>query len=1513
MRTALSLLALLPLAAVAQDLSPNLLLNSGFELGRPGSVKLRHWTTQIPGVGAECIRTAEQAHSGEHCARLTVEPGTEVGFYQLAQKLTAFKRGQPYTLSAWVKTEDVADGAGAYVSLNFYKTGGERVAYSDSTEHLVGTGEWHRLSVTATPPAEAVDMRALLLLHGHGTAHFDDVQLQAGEQAGDYRPSRADSASAAADAAARDAAESYFRDVGYRRLPGKNLGLLRDDLPALGCPSDPETLADVLRRAGYRVDFLDGEQLANPAILARERFDLILLPYGRAFPAAARETFQSYLAEGGCFVSTGGYAFDTQLVNTPQGWAEPAALPREVGPRSVSLLDFDSGDPSTWPAGGGPGGPAPQLSIDREQPAQGTGALRFSVKGMRHWATATTPQIPSERFFQGWSELVFRARGDGNTPRFIIEWHEADGTRWKTSVDLTTRWQQFVLVPSDFTYWHDSPSKGRGGPGDAPDLDSMSQILIGLSTECVPNDGDYTLWLDDIRIADDPLAEFRRDTRHMNTRFCRVQDAMWPEPEQIGVFDPSHPLRDAAFATAAPWLGESMQLEGPFEGAAAVGVLSIQGHGFGPDNSRLVPLLEAYDRRGRPRGALGSMMLHYGGNFMGSAWGFFGVENQDLFSADKPQMLGLLTRVVDRLLDRRFLYGTEAQYNCYRPGEPVELLTHVASFGATSSGMHVTLTVTPRGSVEPAATFEQEVTVRPETVEVLRFAWEAPREGPDLYDLRATAIADDIELIADTNSVVVWRDEIAARGPRVEIQDNYFRIDGTPMYMIGSQNWWGTKGSISQRRPADYERDFATMQDLGLTISRCFLNWRDETDKRASDAWVYLAQKHGIVMFHTPNFMATADPEVLAGQLASAREIAARYRNVPGLIVDTCNETGVVSDDSPGQRAAFNTYLQELYGTDEALREAWGQDAPEQAMPGVPFGYPRQAWDGLRARDVRRFAIEALCRWAVATRAAFRSERPDLAVTPGWGQGFGWAERMFDPPLAGREQDFTNQHYYGALSGFPVTLKTLDRRWAGQPWSVGECGARQHPSFDGGETEEQYNRRFLYLHHHAFGMGMAFTATWHWRDPMAGIFPFGKVHADFSLRQAALVERNQALLFTGLHPTYTPSSTYLLLPDDHRLGGDNSRVVEGMGQAVDTLLGLHVPFESLCEADLPTLPANCRTIVWPLPYCPSEESWRAALAFVERGGHLLITGDVGYDRDRRPTLDDRVLQITGATGLRRHRVGLDPSRSEPAAVAPTGAFSHISSYHGRPAVSLTSPAAEVLAGTEQGAIATRLVRGEGTIMFYGEPLEIERDVPLRDVYRAFLQSAAAPRLPVEPDRPDIHAFTLATAEGGEVVVAHNAGERASVTVRGSHDMSLELASGLPGLCVLDAAGRALQAEAQGAVAVDGARVMHSAAHAAAVSLDDEPLARSEAVALLPFEAGMVTLSRDAAGPLVAQVGRIEGGRWLVYEDAVVVREVDGGVAVDCGPETCLELVLLAPEGRLARAAERLAARLVHGG
>ena len=84
-------------------------------------------------------------------------------------------------------------------------------------------------------------------------------------------------------------------------------------------------------------------------------------------------------------------------------------------------------------------------------------------------------------FRDGESLMRFWAKGDANTRALSIEWRERDGSRWVATVPLTSQWREVVLSPEQFAYWHDNPSKGRGGKGDRLQPQNAVELSIGLA------------------------------------------------------------------------------------------------------------------------------------------------------------------------------------------------------------------------------------------------------------------------------------------------------------------------------------------------------------------------------------------------------------------------------------------------------------------------------------------------------------------------------------------------------------------------------------------------------------------------------------------------------------------------------------------------------------------------------------------------------------------------------------------------------------------------------------------------------------------------------------------------------------------------------------------------------------------------------------------------------------------------------------------------------------------------
>jgi hypothetical protein len=104
---------------------------------------------------------------------------------------------------------------------------------------------------------------------------------------------------------------------------------------------------------------------------------------------------------------------------------------------------------------------------------------QIRVPRLTNWCTY---DIRVEQPFRdGESLMRFWAKGDANTRALSIEWRERDGSRWVATVPLTPQWREVVLAPEQFAYWHDNPSKGRGGKGDRLQPQNTVELSIGLA------------------------------------------------------------------------------------------------------------------------------------------------------------------------------------------------------------------------------------------------------------------------------------------------------------------------------------------------------------------------------------------------------------------------------------------------------------------------------------------------------------------------------------------------------------------------------------------------------------------------------------------------------------------------------------------------------------------------------------------------------------------------------------------------------------------------------------------------------------------------------------------------------------------------------------------------------------------------------------------------------------------------------------------------------------------------
>lgn len=1465
---ALALLASVPLAVGAG--SANLLENGGFEFFSARGKTADGWGGSPPN-GGTFEADASVSHSGGASLRFAIPDSVPVAWFTMSRRVEPLKRGATYTLGGWVRTENVRDGVGAYLSLSFFDGTGKRLAYFDSPVKLTGTKDWTRVTTTGTIPDGSSEMQALPVLHGHGVVWYDDLQVEEGDTATEYQPARADAARTAQEHADMAAAAEWLkaipeRPVGHGRIAVLDMGVSPADFaasapgePSRACSSSPGTLVAALGAAGHVAVTVTPTQLANSRFLDPANFDLLVLPQGDLFPIPAHRALVEYLRRGGAFLAMGGYTFDRPVIGFDGKWHDPISLPIPDAPITAVFAPGVAGwsastnrpEPPTLAAVEGPGG------------ARGFELFTPNLSG---WDTLISPTVAG-KLPADWGVLRFWAKGDAQTSSMWIEWSETDGSRWHKAIPLETEWQEYRVLVGELTYWHDNPSVGRGVAGDRFQPGQANRFQFGVAGDVAAPGRAHRVAIAGVSVQADPLAELRVPVPHINTRWARIRDALHPEPEQIGVFDSAFTLDRVAATRAAT--GQAVvaefALRAPLAGYSATAMLGLNGHGFGPNRARWLPLLECVDAFGRSRGNAGAIVHHFAGTYTGSSWAVFGVTNQDLFTAGSPAMDQVLLPVVASLLRRVYVHESDTTYACYHRGETVGFRTRVSNFGHGPQQAEVRFVATADGAAEPAVTLTKTVELGPGQTVSVESLWPLPEVPSDFYRVNTELWLDGVRIDIEEGAFVVWSPEVIARGPRFAKDGTRFLVDGQPQFVMGCQTYWGQNGSVTARCPLGFDRDYRQMRDSGLRWTRCFVPFKTEEDKRVSDALVQLAQKYGIVFYHTPNLRNTADPAELAEEMRTAQEIAERYRDVPGMAVDICNEPSFKPDD-PGLLKAFG-------------------------RPGNNKG----EWQNAEVTAFWWCMTNAQRAWARQNRTAIRTGDPKRLVSVGWSQG--WLP-MKDPALASLDLDFTDRHYYGKPMPFDAELRDLDLRGLGKPFILGEFGAKDHPTFKAadpwgmGDDHDSYDRRFLYQVHHAFGLGTAAVSSWHWRDPMEGVFPCGLVSQTNVPRPTELLYRAMALTFGKLRKASVIPQVYVLLPDSSRQSGKRDDLIRAFHRASDLLISCHVDFGLFPDSALDQLPAEARTLVYPMPFDPSDEVLARLARFVEAGGTVYVSGDLSFDSQREPTKRDRLRHFCGV-----ECVG-EPT-AQPYAVPPVAgtlvplAGSGLAAGETRPLLPLKLAGAEALATCNGVPVVTRFPLGRGQVWFSADPIELapEEIAPHhRALYQAVLKAAGTPGIGISPDTSDLRVFRV-PGENGEGWVFQNGGGAVEAQAGG---FGVELPAEGYAFLLVGGDGALCAVEAQGAVQQAGREQVRVTGHAFIVAQDDADLAHSRDLLVLPMTPGEIRIAIAGTVPAQAEVGEIRDGEWRCFA-RIETTMANGQVVIPVIPEHSREMIrLIAP-------------------
>ncbi len=147
------------------------LVNLGFEQGTDGEP--RGWTSGAVDAAHRMTRQRGGAHSGLWCARCEVDKGASPSWVQYRQGGLPVATGEKYRFTAWVKGSGVHGLAGWYVHVD-----GIRPQMVNRVAGRQGTFDWHRIEIEFSVPPGGRRFTCGTVLHGSGTAWFDDAFLE---------------------------------------------------------------------------------------------------------------------------------------------------------------------------------------------------------------------------------------------------------------------------------------------------------------------------------------------------------------------------------------------------------------------------------------------------------------------------------------------------------------------------------------------------------------------------------------------------------------------------------------------------------------------------------------------------------------------------------------------------------------------------------------------------------------------------------------------------------------------------------------------------------------------------------------------------------------------------------------------------------------------------------------------------------------------------------------------------------------------------------------------------------------------------------------------------------------------------------------------------------------------------------------------------------------------------------------------------------------------------------------
>ena len=237
-------------------------------------------------------------------------------------------------------------------------------------------------------------------------------------------------------------------------------------------------------RAHALIEAVGGQAMSIEELHMLTPDTLLVLLETQRFPGPALGHIIAHLDRGGHLLVVGGPAFETLLHEGPDGDWMTLEQRLAIEETPSQLVAHDAIDEERFDIASG---------LDSDEITVETGP-----DGLTMISDFKTPG--------GWSNVKFsvdpppaghnivRIRGSiaGEAESLVVEVQEQDGSRWMATLRPVEGRDEFVAHESQFVFWGDSPSVGRGGPGDQLQLDQAGWVSVGFaSTHQVIHPGEY--------------------------------------------------------------------------------------------------------------------------------------------------------------------------------------------------------------------------------------------------------------------------------------------------------------------------------------------------------------------------------------------------------------------------------------------------------------------------------------------------------------------------------------------------------------------------------------------------------------------------------------------------------------------------------------------------------------------------------------------------------------------------------------------------------------------------------------------------------------------------------------------------------------------------------------------------------------------------------------------------------------------------------------------------------------